>query len=115
VGISIFSLSTILVLVIAVIIVFTVARIFRRLRRAAVRAGYSSVKTYLQSPPRSDREKRDAVDLALSGLIICLLGLLFPPFLLVGILPLYYGSRKTVYASLGLGLVDDEDEDQNNK
>jgi len=31
------------------------------------------------------------------------------PLILVGIFPLYYGTRKVVYASMGLGLVDDAD------
>jgi hypothetical protein len=41
--------------------------------------------------------------------VLCLLGLLFPPFVLVGLVPLFYGGRKLVYASMGLGLVDDGD------
>jgi hypothetical protein len=39
--------------------------------------------------------------------VLCLLGLIFPPLLLVGLFPFFYGARKLVYASLGLGLVDD--------
>jgi hypothetical protein len=53
------------------------------------------------------RRDSDAADLALKGLVFCMLGLLFPPFVLVGLLPLFYGGRKLVYASMGLGLVDD--------
>jgi hypothetical protein len=30
-----------------------------------------------------------------------------PPVLLIGLFPLFYGVRKIVYASMGLGLVDD--------
>ena len=57
----------------------------------------------------SDAERRDAADLALKGLVCCILGLLFPPFVLVGLVPLFYGGRKLVYTSMGLGPVDDAD------
>lgn len=76
-------------------------------RRRAKRLGYPSSGAYLRAAPRSDEEKRDAADLALKGLVFCVLGLLFPPFILVGLIPLFYGGRKLVYASMGLGLVDD--------
>ena len=78
-------------------------------RRRARRFDYRSTSDYLRAVPRSDPEKRDAVDVALKGLAICALGLLFPPFILVGLVPLFYGGRKVVYASMGLGLVDDGD------
>ena len=55
-------------------------------------------------------EKRAAADLALRGLACCLLGILFPPLVLVGLVPLYYGGRKFLYASMGLGLIDDSDQ-----
>ena len=71
------------------------------------RFGYPSTGAYLRAAPRSDEEKRDAADLALKGLVLCVLGLMFPPFILVGLVPLFYGGRKLVYASMGLGLVDD--------
>jgi hypothetical protein len=60
--------------------------------------------------PRSDAEKQDAADLALKGLVLCVLGLLFSPLVVVGVIPLFYGGRKLVYASMGLGLVDDGDQ-----
>lgn len=77
------------------------------LRRRAKHFAYPSTSAYLRAAPRSDDEKRDAADLALKGLVFCVLGLLFPPFILVGLVPLFYGGRKLVYASMGLGLVDD--------
>ncbi len=43
---------------------------------------------------------------------ICLLGLVFAPLVLVGLFPFFYGVRKVVYASMGLGLVDDERQPQ---
>lgn len=106
--ISIFSMTMILSLVIVGIAVLIAVRIRKRLKRDAHRSGYESVMAYLQAFPHSDKEKQDAIDMALAGLIICLLGLAFPPFLLAGVFPLYYGSRKIAYASLGLGLTDDD-------
>ncbi len=73
----------------------------------AKRFGYASTRAYLRAAPRSDDERRDAADLALKGLVFCMLGLLFSPAVLVGLVPLFYGGRKLVYASMGLGLVDD--------
>lgn len=76
-------------------------------RQRAKRFGYVSTRAYLRAAPRSDAEKRDAVDLALKGIVCCVLGLLLPPLVLVGLLPLFYGGRKLVYSSLGLGLLDE--------
>ena len=76
----------------------------------AKRFGYPSRRAYLLAAPRSDEERKDAADLALKGLVFCLLGLLLAPLVLVGLVPLFYGGRKLVYASMGLGLVDDGDE-----
>ena len=78
--------------------------------RKAKRFGYPSTRTYLRAAPRSDDERRDAADLALKGLACCLLGIVFPPLVLIGLLPLFYGGRKFVYASMGLDLVDDPDQ-----
>ena len=75
--------------------------------KRARRLGYASRREYLRAAPRTDEEKRDAVDLAVKGLALCVLGLLFPPFVLAGLIPLFYGGRKMAYASMGLGLVDD--------
>jgi len=77
--------------------------------RRAKRLGYPSTRTYLRAAPRSDDERRDTADLVLKGLAYCLLGILFPPLVLVGLVPLFYGARKFIYASMGLGLVDDPD------
>ena len=77
--------------------------------RKARRAGYASLGAYLAATPRTDAEKRAAADLALKGIVICLLGLLFPPLIVVGLVPLYFGMRKVIHVSMGLGLVDDID------
>lgn len=98
------------VLVPVALLVLLVVWFVATARRRARRLGYASAAAYLRAAPRSDWEKRDAADLALKGVVLCILGLLFPPFVLVGLVPLFYGGRKIVYASLGLGLVDDGDE-----
>jgi hypothetical protein len=77
--------------------------------RRVKRFGYPSRAAYFQAVPHTDAEKREAVDQALLGLILCLVGLLLPPVLLVGIVPLFVGGRKAVFASLGLGLSDEID------
>ena len=77
--------------------------------RRARQLGYLSTRAYLRAAPASDAERRDAADLAMKGLAFCALGVLFSPFVLVGIVPLFYGARKFLYASMGLGLVDDAD------
>jgi hypothetical protein len=91
-------------------ILFAIVKVvqgWRGVRRQAQRSGYASVGDYLRAAPRSDEEKRDAVDMAMKGLILCFVGLVFPPLILFGALPLCYGARTIAYASMGLGLVDD--------
>jgi hypothetical protein len=78
-------------------------------RRRAKRFGYDSMSAYLRAVPRTDEERRDAADLALKGVVLCILGVIFAPLVLIGLMPLFYGGRKLAYASLGLGLVDDSD------
>jgi hypothetical protein len=97
------------VLAVTLIVGIAVA-VWKRLRRNAEQSGYDSVGEYLRAVPVSDREKRESVDLALIGLVLCLVGRLFPPLLLVGLFPLFYGSRKLMYTHMGLGLIDDADE-----
>jgi hypothetical protein len=79
-------------------------------RRRARRAGYRTVRAYLRAAPRTDEEKRHAVELAVRGLGWCLLGILFPPLVLVGVVPVMYGTRKLFLAWLGVGIVDELDE-----
>ena len=87
------------------ILVFVVS-----VRRRARQFGYPSMGEYLRAAPRSDAEKRDAADLALKGLVFCVLGVLMAPFVLIGLVPLFYGGRKLLFAWMGLGLVDDAGE-----
>jgi uncharacterized membrane protein len=78
--------------------------------RRIAQFGHTSRWEYLQAVPRSDAEKKDAADLALRGLVLCILGVVFSPLVFIGLVPLFYGARKLAYALLGLGLLDDEDE-----
>ncbi len=98
------------ILAIGTLLVVAAIMLLRRSQRRAKRWGYASFGAYLRAVARTDAEKRDAVDLALKGMVICLLGLLFPPLILIGVLPLFYGARKIVWAEMGLGLVDDADQ-----
>lgn len=75
----------------------------------ARRFGYPSRSAYLRAVPQTDEEKREAVDQALKGLVISIVGIVFFPLLFVGLFPLYIGSRKATYALMGLGLVDESD------
>jgi hypothetical protein len=75
----------------------------------AFRFGYKSRSEYLQAVPRSDDEKQDAIDQACKGLVVCLLGLMFPPLLLIGLFPLFYGTRKTISVCMGLGPNEESD------
>ena len=67
---------------------------------------YESLGTYLQAVPATDAQKLDAVDLALKGGVMVILGVLFPPLIFVGLVPLYYGFRKITMTLMGLGLTD---------
>ena len=64
--------------------------------------GYHTLRAYLRAVPRDDIEKRAAVDLTSSGLVLCVLGALFAPLIIIGLVPLYYGVRKV--AMIGMGL-----------
>jgi hypothetical protein len=74
----------------------------RRLRRRANQFGYHGILAYFRAVPQEDAEKRDAVDLALQGVVLCLLGVAYFPLMLIGIFPLYYGARKLMLLGLGL-------------
>lgn len=90
-----------------VISLIVIVMMWRGLRRKAREFGYPSRGAFLRAAPATDEEKRHATDLMLKGVVICLFAWLFPPALLVGAFPLFYGARKVCYASMGLGLLDD--------
>lgn len=101
------GLLAVLLAVIVGIVVWVIGSLVRGGQRKAREAGYPSLGAYLRAAPRTDSDKGDAADLFLKGVVICLLGLLFPPLLLIGLFPLFFGGRKLMYASMGLGLADD--------
>lgn len=106
------DMRTLIIIAVAATIlglIFAAVKIRNHLRHQAQRLGYPSLSAYLSAPPRTDEEKREAVSMGLVGLILCLLGLVLPPFMLIGLFPLFYGARKVAWASMGLGLVDDAD------
>jgi hypothetical protein len=85
------------------ILIYVAVVVWRRLRGKANRFGYDGVLAYLRAVPKDEAEKRDAVDLVMQGLVLCLLGFAFFPLLLIGIFPLYYGLRKVMLIGLGIG------------
>ena len=80
------------------------ARVF--LLKRARTAGHDAIRPYLRAVPSTDEQKLDALDLALKGVVISLLGVLFTPLLIVGLVPLFYGLRKITMTLMGLGLID---------
>jgi hypothetical protein len=95
------------VLVPVVVSLVFVVRLLRKQQQHARAAGYPSLRAYLRAAPQTDEEKMAATDLALKGLVLCMFGLFFAPLMLLGLFPLFYGARKVLYASMGLGLLDD--------
>jgi hypothetical protein len=71
-------------------------------RRNVRRRGYPGLRAYLRELPRTEEEQMDAVELTLKGMVLCVLGLLFPPLVLIGLVPLYYGARKLASMVLGI-------------
>ena len=98
----------VLVLLFIVLILSLVA--VWRTRQKAQRAGFRSVGDYMRAAPRTDAEKKEAVSMMMRGVALCLLGMVFAPFALLGVVPLYYGGRKITLALLGLDLPADADD-----
>ena len=87
-----------------IILVLWVGR--KLLSKRALKNDYGSLSDYLPAIPATDAQKLDAVDLALKGGVIVILGVLFPPLIFIGLVPLYYGTRKIIMTLMGLGLSD---------
>jgi hypothetical protein len=105
------SMASLILLVLFVVLAALVAIVIftvRRLRKNAAAAGYPGVFAHLRAVPRNDEEKRQAVDLAMKGAVLCVVGLFFPPMILIGVIPFYYGSRKLIMVWLGLDLLADD-------
>jgi hypothetical protein len=95
--------GVLLLIVLLGIISYVAVVVWRRFKRKANQFGYDGVLAYLRAVPKDEAEKRDAVDLVMQGLVLCLLGFAFFPLLLIGIFPLYYGLRKVLLIGLGVG------------
>ena len=76
------------------------------LRRRGRSVGYDELSVYLRSVPDTEEQKLDALDLALKGAVLIVLGVIFPPLIIVGLVPLYFGLRKVTMTLMGLGLPD---------
>ena len=72
------------------------------------RQGYPSLRAYLREMPRTDEEKLDAVELTLKGSMLCLLDMLFPPIIIIGLVPLYFGLRKLAAVRLGIKSLEED-------
>jgi hypothetical protein len=83
--------------------------LFLSWRRKAIAAGYPSFRAYARAVPQSDNERREAADMALIGLAVCMLSILFKPLVLTGSFALFYGGRKVLYALLGVAIGADAD------
>lgn len=86
-----------------------VSRLVNRYRGYAAAHGYASFGDYLRAAPASEEETREAVDMTMYGVAFCVLGLAFPPLIIIGAFPLFFGGRKVMYGVLGLGLEDNLD------
>ena len=97
------AMDAIIAVVIVVGLLLTVAWLaIRVVRRRARRMGYPRLLIYLRATPRDGAEKRDAVDLFAMGLALTILGIIFHPLVIIGLVPLYYGCRKIGDVILGV-------------
>jgi hypothetical protein len=92
--------ASVLLLLAAWIAVFVVPVLIWR--RNVRQRGYPGLMAYLRELPQTEDEKLDAVELTMKGVAICVLGVLIPPLVLVGLVPLYFGARKLASVTLGI-------------
>jgi hypothetical protein len=78
------------------------------LARKARGFDFETVRSYLSAVPQTEAQMLDATDLALKGLVMTVLGILFAPLMFVGLLPLYYGFRKLILVQMNVALTDSE-------
>ena len=96
------TVFVLVVLGIVLVAAAVVVGIMAKLNSAVVRNGHRSFGAYIRTTPRNDAEKRDAIDMALGGLVLCIIGMVLSPIFLLGLYPFYYGARKVAYSSLGV-------------
>ncbi len=101
-------LTSLAILAAIVIVVYLCVTLYNSYQEKARARGHATLMGWLKTIPVSDQDKQDAVDLSLKGGVACLLGLVFPPLLVIGVIPLFYGLRKLLYAGMGLGMVSDD-------
>jgi len=107
---SIFLGFTTAGILITLVLIWWIVSAVTKWRRKAHEAGYPSLSAFLRATPHTDGERKEAVDLALKGLVLLLIGFLFPPLLLIAVFPLYFGVRKVAYWSVGVGLFDEREQ-----
>jgi hypothetical protein len=82
---------------------FIALAVRQRLKRRAGQFGYGGALEYLRATPRNEAEKCAAIDLAMIGVVLCLLGIGFFPLVLIGVFPTYFGFRKLLRTGVGIG------------
>lgn len=98
-------LLTTLVLIVGLLLLLRV-----RWRPRLLLAGYPGLMGYLRCVPRTDAQKRDALDLVMRGVVVFFIGLALPPLFIVGLVLFYYGLRKLCMIWMGLEILEDSHE-----
>ncbi len=93
-----------LLLIVATIVVLVWLLLWRR---RVMRAGYGGAFAYLRALPKTDIQKRNALDLLMRGVVLILIGVVIWPLLAVGLFSFYYGLRKMCMLKMGLEDVDE--------
>jgi hypothetical protein len=100
---TVIAILPVLIAGVLVVLLLMWYRQFRaRLRRKASQMGYASIGAYLRAVPRSQAERQAAVDMTAKGVVLCVLGVLAPPLIIIGLFPLYYGGRKLLMIGAGI-------------
>lgn len=76
-------------------------------RRRVMRAGYRGAFAYLRALPKTDIQKRNALDLLMRGAVLIPIGIVLWPLLVIGLFSFYYGLRKMCMLKMGLENVDE--------
>lgn len=97
-----FALLQIVATIVALVLLLT-------WRRRLTRRGYRGAFDYLRSLPQTDSQKRDALDLLMRGIVMCPIGIIVWPLLVVGVFSVYYGVRKLCMVWMGLEILDEPD------
>ena len=85
-------------IVVSVVVAIIAAILFRQIVvniwQSFLRPQAKCILANLRSLPQTDRETFQAWELMLNGVVLCVLGQIFPILVLFGVVPLYYGARK---------------------